>query len=40
MPCHGKTEFEFHHEVIMLINGFILTANPVQDLFVAVAKKT
>ena len=23
----------------MLINGFILTANPVQDLFVAVFKK-
>ena len=24
----------------MFISGFILTANPVQDLFVAVAKKT
>ena len=23
----------------MLINGFILTANPVQDLFIAVSKK-
>ena len=33
----GKTEFEFHHEVIMFISGFILIANPVQYLFVALA---